>query len=137
MAHRSMSPGDEEDEQSEEIGRPARVGGRDGADEEADANELAKANILVAVRCRPMNEKEQSLSAKSVIATLESKIVVLVDPTEDNSHAFRHQVRLLQPLRPYRILFHTPLVYFFSKGSVVMLMMMIVCVRGCCVGMWV
>jgi hypothetical protein len=54
---------------------------QDAADDES--------NIVVAVRCRPMSERERQLDAENVISIVEGAVVVLLDSTVDQSHFFR------------------------------------------------
>lgn len=54
---------------------------QDAADDES--------NIVVAVRCRPMSERERQLDAENVISIVEGAVVVLLDSTVDQAHFFR------------------------------------------------
>ncbi len=44
-------------------------------------------NILVAVRCRPLNNKEKELSDIEIVKVLDKKMLVLNDPYEYNGHS--------------------------------------------------
>lgn len=44
-------------------------------------------NILVAVRCRPLSNKEKEISDIEVVKVLDRKMLVLIDPYEYNGHS--------------------------------------------------
>ena len=70
--------------------------------ESAAAKIGGESNILVAVRCRPMNDREQSLGHDSVVKVLDGKMVIVTDPpakendflrankTREKRYAFDH-----------------------------------------------
>jgi kinesin family protein 18/19 len=43
-------------------------------------------NILVAIRCRPLFQKEREFLNKEIIKILDNKVVILLDPFEYNGH---------------------------------------------------
>ena len=44
-------------------------------------------NILVAVRCRPLNLKEKEISDIEIVKVLDKNMLVLIDPYEYNGHS--------------------------------------------------
>ena len=44
-------------------------------------------NILVAIRCRPLWNKEKEFSDQEIVKTLDNKMIILIDPYEYNGHA--------------------------------------------------
>ena len=43
-----------------------------------------ESNILVAVRCRPLSDREMELGSRAVVSIVQGKLVVIKDPTMDD-----------------------------------------------------
>ena len=50
------------------------------AAEDGDAGDRIASNILVVIRCRPLNEKERKAGSEDMVKIMDSSLVVVKDP---------------------------------------------------------
>ena len=75
-------------------------------------------NILVVVRCRPLNNKEKELSDIEIVKILDKKMLVLIDPYEYNGHSEIFKNRSREQNYAFDLVFdkYTPQVRIFSSS---------------------